>query len=159
MSITKKPEIIIEHSAYRNVTFYTGNAVTDHQYSWLIRANHEKMALEYPNSTVDKIVEFDLQKFKKILPENIYKQIFDNAMKGISQTVFYIRTVRKPEMTDAPQGILVLDNEGNLLVTYCFMHRRTTYLLMEQLAELFIRKVKEDYVLTQERIRLKNINI
>lgn len=129
----------IKHTSYVQADFYTGNVITNHQYSVIVstKNNNQKGISE------DTVV-FHLNQVKQYLTDQQYKLIFDTAMRGGHLTVYVIRN------KDVKQGIFVLDHTGNVVFYWPERNRKPTIELMEGVLKIVSNKAKNLYAILFE---------
>lgn len=162
--LNQNTQTMPKHSDFRNMYLSTGNCTSDHQYSCFIRTkgnpvvnglvdNNGRMYINtaegrYYGSTVEQIVDFDLNCLKGYLNHNEVKIIKERAISGIEQLVVVLRVYKTVKdryglktQKRKVHGIIVIDIKNNtILNTWHRVNHYRSFSFVEGIAQQLLQE-------------------
>lgn len=139
-------DLNIAHSAFKNAYFMSGNVCSPFQYSVMVRSFIREDAFKL-NRSLEQLVDFDLSNIKKEISHSMYKYVRENALKGISQTVYILWSPKVRDMHGKKKryAVVVLNNDGTHMRTEYLVHSQKAYNAVDQIIESISSKKKQRF--------------
>ena len=139
----------INHHAYKDAYFMTGNVETPFQISSMVNTIDANFHKNHAGRDQEAYVDFTINRWKKKLTTYEYDLIKRNALNGIQQTIYLITH------KGVDQGLFICLNNGFVLSSRTIINRQKNHELMDAVQDLISSKMHMCH-LSSNAIRVAN---